>query len=154
MTKAKMPVDIRPIRAEDRSAWYELWTAYLEFYETTVSSDVYDKTFERLLGDDDRDFAGFLAWVDGKPVGLVHFLTHRHCWKIEDVIYLQDLYADPSVRGAGVGHALIEAVYSAGDSAGTPTVYWLTQDFNAQARKLYDRVANLTPFVTYQRAAA
>ena len=49
------------------------------------------------------------------------------------------------------GRALIEAVYAAGDAAGCPMVYWHTQDFNATARQLYDRVANLTPFIKYQR---
>lgn len=28
-------------------------------------------------------------------------------------------------------------------------VYWLTQHFNADARLLYDRVADLTPFIKY-----
>jgi GNAT superfamily N-acetyltransferase len=55
------------------------------------------------------------------------------------------------VRGTGAGRALIEAVYAAGDAAGCPTVYWMTQDFNAAGRRLYDRVAKLTPFIKYQR---
>ena len=67
--------------------------------------------------------------------------------------YLQDLYADPDVRGSGVGRALIEAVYAAADAANAPSVYWLTQDFNHQARKLYDRIGVLTPFIRYNRPA-
>ncbi|MDD9921010.1 MAG: GNAT family N-acetyltransferase, partial [Boseongicola sp.] len=58
---------------------------------------------------------------------------------------------DPDVRGQGIGRALIEAVYSAADDAGAPAVYWLTQDFNAEARKLYDRIGTLTPFIKYAR---
>ena len=50
-----------------------------------------------------------------------------------------------------MGRALIEAVYGAADERGAPSVYWLTQDFNETARVLYDRVANLTPFIKYQR---
>ncbi len=84
-------------------------------------------------------------------MGLVHFIFHRHNWKIEDVCYLQDLYADPAMRGSGVGRALIEAVYAAADSHGAPAVYWMTQDFNTTARKLYDRIGQLTPFIKYQR---
>lgn len=142
---------VRPLRPEDRDDWARLWTGYLDYYKTSVPQAVYDSTFARLLGDDPRDFNAFIAEVDGRPAGLVHYLFHRHCWKIEDVCYLQDLYADPSVRGTGVGRALIEAVYRAADEKGAPAVYWLTQDFNTEARKLYDRIAQVTPFIRYNR---
>ena len=92
-----------------------------------------------------------IALVDGKPVGLVHYIMHRTCWAVGDNCYLQDLYADPEVRGTGIGRALIEAVYAEADAAGAANVYWMTQDFNDTARRLYDRVARLTPFIKYQR---
>jgi GNAT superfamily N-acetyltransferase len=142
---------IRPLTAADEAEWRRLWTGYLEYYETSVPEEVYLTTFARLLGDDPHDFHGLVAEQDGKIVGLTHYLFHRHCWRIENVIYLQDLYVDPDARGTGAGRALIEAVYAAGDAAGCPTVYWLTQDFNAPGRRLYDRVASLTPFIKYQR---
>lgn len=149
-----MPVDIRPLTSADEAEWRRLWTDYLTFYEASVENAVYDSTFARLLGDDPADFNCLLACVDGKPVGLTHYLFHRHCWRIENVCYLQDLYADPHLRGHGIGRALIEAVYAAADSAGVQNVYWLTQDFNDTARQLYDRVAQVTPFIKYQRPAA
>jgi len=128
-----------------------MWTAYLEFYETALPPEVYETSFARLLGNDAHEFHGLIAEINGKPEGLVHYLFHRHMWKTENVIYLQDLYADPDARGKGVGRALIEAVYREADKAGCPSVYWLTQDFNAEARKLYDRIAKLTPFIRYNR---
>ena len=146
-----MNLRIRAIAAGDRSDWGRLWRDYLAFYETELPEAVYDSTFARLIGGDPQDFNGFLAVLDGRPVGLAHFLYHRHGWKIENTCYLQDLYADPDVRGTGVGRALIEAVYAAADAAGAPSVYWLTQEFNTQARQLYDRVGVLTPFVKYNR---
>lgn len=144
-------VSIRPLATADREAWARLWEAYLAFYETSVAPEVYDSTFSRLLGNDNQDFNAYVAELNGTLVGLVHYLFHRHAWKIENVCYLQDLYADPSVRGTGVGRKLIEAVYAAADDNGTPSVYWMTQDFNAEARKLYDRIGVLTPFIRYQR---
>lgn len=142
---------IRPIEPGDRRTWGDLWRAYLDFYETTLPEAVYDTTFARLLSPDHPDQNGLLAVKDGTPVGLVHYIYHAHNWRIERVCYLQDLYADPSVRGSGVGRALIEAVYARADADGCPAVYWLTQDFNTTARRLYDRVATLTPFVKYSR---
>lgn len=148
---AKSDIIIRELREDDRADWARLWTGYLEFYETAVAGEVYDSTFARLLDDDPRDHSALLAEVGGRPAGLVHYLFHRHAWRIEEVCYLQDLYADPEVRGMGVGRALIEAVYATADAHGAPQVYWMTQDFNTEARHLYDRIGQLTPFIKYQR---
>jgi GNAT superfamily N-acetyltransferase len=142
---------VRALRAEDEMVWRRLWKDYLAFYETTLPDAIYASTFDRLLGNDPRDFSGLVAEVDGKVVGLTHYLFHRHGWKVEEVCYLQDLYALPDMRGKGVGRALIEAVYAAADAQGAPSVYWLTQDFNDTARVLYDRVGVVTPFIKYQR---
>lgn len=140
---------IRPLVASDEPAWRDLWADYLRFYETEVSKDVYDTYFDRLIGNDPRDFNGLIAELNGKPVGLTHYLFHRHGWRIEDVCYLQDLYVDPVARGTGLGRKLIEAVYEQADSVGAGSVYWLTQEFNYTARQLYDRIAKKTPFIQY-----
>ena len=84
-------------------------------------------------------------------MGLVHFMFHRHCWRVENVCYLQDLFASPDARDLGVGRALIEAVYARADEAGCPVVYWNTAEDNATARRLYDRIAKKTQFIKYQR---
>ena len=144
-------LNIRPLQSSDHAEWRRMWTRYLEFYEATVPEEVYETYWARLLGDDPQDFEGLIAELDGKPIGFTHYVFHRHGWKIENVCYLQDLYVDPEIRGTGAGRALIEAVYAAADAKGSPSVYWLTQDFNETARKLYDRIGSLTPFVKYTR---
>lgn len=144
---------IRPLEVADEPAWRTLWTGYLAFYKATVPEVVYQTTFARLTGDDRQDFHARVAVRDGVPIGLVHYLFHRHCWRVENTVYLQDLYVSPDARGTGAGRALIEAVYQAADDAGCPSVYWLTQDFNTAGRQLYDRVGELTPFIKYQRPA-
>lgn len=142
---------IRPLRSDDRPQWAELWTDYLAFYKTSLPAEVFDSTFARLLSDDAHEFHALVAEADGRLVGLTHYLFHRHAWKIENTCYLQDLYARPETRGTGVGRALIEAVYKAADDNGTPSVYWLTLDFNTTARQLYDRIGVQTPFIRYNR---
>ncbi|MBD9374740.1 GNAT family N-acetyltransferase [Rhizobium sp. ARZ01] len=142
---------IRPVTQADEPDWRRLWTDYLTFYETTLPEEIYRSTFARLTEGGANEFAGLLAFHDGKPVGLAHYLFHRSCWTINNVCYLQDLYTDPEVRGIGVGRALIEAVYAKAAEAGTPEVHWMTQEFNATARRLYDRIAEKTPFIIYQK---
>lgn len=144
-------ITIRPIQPDDYAPWAVLWCDYLAFYDTTLPEAVYRSSFDRMLGDDARDFNGLLALDGDRPVGLVHYLFHRHGWKVEEVCYLQDLFTLPDMRGRGVGRALIAAVYDAADAYGAPSVYWLTQEFNASARILYDQVGAVTPFIKYQR---
>ena len=143
--------EIRPITAADSAEWRRLWRTYLAFYETELPEDVYATTFARLIDPEVRDYHGLLAVAGSVPVGLVHYIFHRHGWQVEDACYLQDLYVAPEARGTGAGRALIEAVYAAADAAGRPNVYWLTQETNAVARRLYDRVGQVTPFVKYRR---
>ena len=142
---------IRPIMAHDWPDWKRLWLGYLQFYDTEVTKEVYRTAFTRLTGDDPQDFHGLIALNHGRAVGLVHYLFHRHMWRVENVCYLQDLYTDPAHRGTGAGRALIAAVYQAADAAGVPQVYWLTQEFNHTARRLYDDMGVLTPFIRYNR---
>lgn len=144
-------LQIRPIQPGDATEWRRLWTLYLEFYESSVSEEVYSATFERINASEYHDIHGLLAIVNGRPCGLVHYLYHSHCWHVDPVCYLQDLYVDSELRGTGLGRALIEAVYAAADEAGCASVYWHTQHFNEVGRRLYDRVANLTPFIMYRR---
>ena len=98
-----MTVIVRDLRAEDEPQWRKLWTGYLEFYETSVPEEVYQTYFQRLLGDDPQDYHGLVAERDGELIGLTHYLFHRHGWRIENVIYLQDLYVSEAARGTGAG---------------------------------------------------
>ncbi len=146
-----MPATIRPLEPLDYEAWRSLWRGYLTFYRTSLSDAVYASTWDRLMGDGYYDARGLIAERNGRAVGLAHYYFQRHGWRVEDVTYLQDLYAEPEARGSGVGRALIEAVYAAADEAGCPTVYWTTEHDNDVARRLYDRVATVTKFIKYQR---
>ena len=44
-----MTLTIRNISAGDQPDWTNLWRLYLEYYQTSVSNEVYQKTFERLI---------------------------------------------------------------------------------------------------------
>ena len=146
-----MPVSIRPLEPKDKQAWLLLWGGYLEFYETSVSDEVTEGTWRRIV-DPAGPIHGFCAVdADGKLIGIVHYLFHPVTWAVSDRCYLEDLFVSPDARGSGAGRALIEAVYRAADKVGADQVYWLTAHSNATARQLYDRVAQVTPFVKYRR---
>lgn len=146
-----MDVTVRPMIAADHAAWAPLWGAYLTFYDSAVGDDVSKATFARLIDPSRTERSAFVAVLDDEIIGFVHYITHAHNWRLEDVVYLQDLFVTKAARGKGAARALIQRVYTTADASGTPSVYWMTQEFNHTARKLYDQVATLTPFVKYQR---
>lgn len=144
-----MAVSIRPVVASDEPEWRRLFLAYIAFYEAEVADDVVGATFDRVL---DGTFLGLLA-VDegGRPMGLAHVLIHPSTWSRSSYCYLEDLFVDPAARGAGIGRALIEAVYREADARVCSRTYWVTREDNATARALYDRLAVKSPFVQYRR---
>jgi GNAT superfamily N-acetyltransferase len=142
-------ITVRPLLESDYADWRKLWTAYLEFYNTVLPEEVYSLTGQRLFDRGAVEPKGCIAMVDGKPAGLTHYMFHRSCWAKADNCYLQDLFAEPDFRGAGVGAALIAAVREAAAERGVTNVYWMTHETNATARRLYDRVARRTGFIEY-----
>lgn len=141
---------VRPLRSADRAQWESLWYGYLRFYRQHLPAAVTNATFARLV-DEHTGPHGLVAEHDGRLVGFVHYLFHPSTWALNDSCYLEDLFVDPAARGGGVGRALIHAVYAAADLAQAASVYWMTQEFNAEGRALYDTLARRTSFIRYER---
>ena len=142
---------MRPLKLNDYDAWRPLWAAYLEFYETSVEDVIYRLTLNQLTSPEQPKQCAFVAEIGGDLVGIFHYIIHPHNWKAEEVLYLQDLFVQSDQRDKGVCRALIEAVYKAAGDQGSPTVYWLTQEFNQVVRRHYDSIATVTPFLKYTR---
>jgi len=142
--------EIRNLRADDRGQWQPLWDGYLRFYRQHLPAAVTDGTFARLIEPGVQPH-GLVAERQGTLVGFAHYLFHPSSWSLQPLCYLEDLYVDRQARGGGIGRALIHAVYAAADQAQACGVYWLTQEFNAAGRALYDTLARRTSFIRYER---
>jgi GNAT superfamily N-acetyltransferase len=142
---------IRPLQASDRAAWEALFKGYIHFYEAKVTDDIVEVAWQRLLAQEGGLLGLVAVDVNDRPIGLAHVLFHRSTWSPTTYCYLEDLYVDRAVRHHGTGRALIEAVYNEADKRGATRTYWATKEDNRQARRLYDRVAHLSPFVQYRR---
>lgn len=149
MHVSRAPVTIRPLSPGDQAAWQPLWRGYQSFYQVDIPPEVSAVTWRR-LNDPAEPMAGALAWSEATAVGLVHHIRHRSCWTTADYCYLQDLYVVPELRGTGVGRQLIEYVYALAREQGLNRVYWLTHETNAEAMRLYDRIAERSGFVQYR----
>lgn len=140
---------IRPLSASDHERWLLLWAGYLEFYETVLTPAQTDLTWARLLD------AGFnmnclVAEIHGVVVGFAQYVNRNSSWEEFETMYLEDLFVANDIRGNGVGEALIAELVRIGREKKSPRLYWVTNERNATARRLYDRVASKTPYIEYE----
>ena len=142
---------IRPARPDDWERWLPIWLSYHVFYKNDPSDEVTRTTWARFF-DPAEPMHALVAERGDRLIGATHYLYHRNTWMIAPVCYLQDLFTLPEARGRGVGRALIEAVYEKAREAGSPRVYWTTHETNAQARILYDKIAERSGFIQYRKA--
>lgn len=141
---------VRSVGEEERAAWEPLWRGYLEFYKASLPKQATDVAWRRLHDPNEPMFV-LGAYAGGKLMGFVHYLFHRSTWTPGNYCYLQDLFVAETARGLGLGRALIEAVEAEARKAGASRVYWLTQEDNAAARALYDKLAERSGFIQYRK---
>ncbi|GHO45821.1 GNAT family N-acetyltransferase [Ktedonospora formicarum] len=140
-------ISISNLDPSDRLAWEALFRAYIDFYQRVEPPEMYERAWHEFQKD--VHFHAFGAKLNGRLVGITHFLVHPSTTSL-DVCYLQDLFTAPEARGKGVARALIAAVADWAQARGCIRVYWHTQASNSTARHLYDKVAKNRGFIQYR----
>jgi len=144
---------VRPVAADARSAWEQLYRGYRDLYEKPHDPAVFE-TPRGWLMDPDHETRGLIAELSGEPVGVGHFRRFARPIDGGSGIYLDDLFTSPAARGSGAGSAILGRLAEIARDEGATLVRWITADSNATARSLYDRLAKQTPWVTYDLAPA
>ena len=98
-----MATTVRQVEISDKARWRELFAAYILFYESELSDEQYELTWNRIHSD--FNMHGLVAEQDGQIVGIAHYLFRPSTWAVNDFCYLEDLFVDPLVRGSGAGRA-------------------------------------------------
>jgi len=57
-------------------------------------------------------FEALIAWKGAQPVGLALYFSEFSTWRGSPGVYVQDLYVSAQTRGAGLGQALMQAVFA------------------------------------------
>jgi GNAT superfamily N-acetyltransferase len=132
-----MSISIRAALPADKQRWLVLWQGYIDFYQTELSAEQSELTWQRIL-DPEFNMKCAVALDDGVIVGFTTYSLQNSTWSENGHCYLEDLFVDSTVRGKGVGRALIEYVKSYAIENKCSRLYWNTDEDNATARKLYD----------------
>jgi len=141
---------IRAAQAKDEVSWRELWAGYIKFYRAEVTEEVTANTWKLIL-DPATQVNGLVAERGGKVIGICNYIFHDNTWSIKPICYLEDLYVDPAARGTGAAKKLILACEGKAKEMGAFRLYWLTQEFNAPARSLYDTIAARSSLIVYRK---
>lgn len=148
-----MSATIRPVTEADEQAWRRHWSAYNDFYKRTVAEDVTATTFARFLDPATQMFCAVAEEPSSQIIGFVTWFPHVSTSRIGPVVYLNDLFVDPTIRSKGVGGKLMDHVFEHSKrELGAESVYWLTQHFNHRAQLLYVKKGFKSDFAHYTKS--
>jgi GNAT superfamily N-acetyltransferase len=144
---------IRPVQRGDRTGWLRLWGEYHAHgpdAATELPGLITDATWDRFFQEHDPTEA-LVAELEARLVGFAHVVFHGSTSSPGQVCFLHDLFVEETMRGTGIGRALVEAVYARAKTAGARRVYWHVRETNAEALRLYDKVASHSGHVVYRK---
>jgi GNAT superfamily N-acetyltransferase len=139
---------IRPARTVDVDQWAELYRAYRAFYRLEPDEQVVNRVWA-WIEDPIHEVNCLVALAGSELVGLAHHRRFARPSSGTVGLFLDDLFTAPTARGSGVASALLQALSQLAERQGLSVVRWITSTDNDRARRLYDRTAALTKWVTY-----
>jgi GNAT superfamily N-acetyltransferase len=144
-------VEIAPITVEEFEELLPLIAAYQRFYEVEEVDEERNRAFFRRFLAPSQDGLLLGARRGGRLVGYACLYWHFSSLEAVETVLMNDLYVVESVRGQGVGRALIEATTEVARERGAPSVEWSTAPDNHTAQRLYDATgAERSEWVSYE----
>lgn len=144
-----MSLRVRSVAEGDQSVWRQMFDDYATFYKTSVPDGGHETVWSWIFDPEVEFWSDVVEDVDGNLIGFTQYQLMLRSLGGSKVCYLSDLYVAPESRGSGAGRALIDHVIGFAKASDIPNVRWLTQDFNHDARRLYDSYVSKSDFVLY-----
>jgi GNAT superfamily N-acetyltransferase len=146
---------VRPVGLDEFVPWSNLFRGYCDFYDVASSDEQLRQVWEWIHQDRCVDALVAVEVNEaGDEVGTLRGLAHvrEFCRTLRGTKggYLDDLFVDPDMRGTGVVDALFRGINDLAAERGWGVIRWITADDNYRARSFYDRVAQRTPWITYE----
>ena len=144
-----MTISIRAVTEADKDIWHRMFDAYADFYNTDIPQGAHATVWKWIFDPAEKFWCAVAMNENDQLVGFTQYqLMHRSLGGSK-VCYLSDLYVNPDYRGNGAGKALIDHVFTFAKPHRISNVRWLTQEFNSDARRLYDTYMQKSDFILY-----
>jgi GNAT superfamily N-acetyltransferase len=135
---AAAEIEIAPIAASELEELLPLIAAYQRFYKVKDIDDGRNRAFFRRFLGPSEDGLLLGARSEGRLIGYACLYWHFSSLEACESVLMNDLYVEGSLRGQGVGRALIEASAEVAREREVPFVEWSTAPDNETAQRLYD----------------
>jgi GNAT superfamily N-acetyltransferase len=143
---------VRPVRAEDRARWGEVYAQYNEHYGVPVRVEHQDLIWSWLM-DPDHQLEGWVALDQDdviRSVAHIRPFTRPLAGSVGG--FLDDLVVDQGARRSGAVDAMLLALAQIASDRNWTVMRWITADDNHRARMVYDAYATRTMWLTYDMA--
>ena len=139
MPAASNAIAIRPIAPADLGAVTSIYNQGIEDRIATLETDAKsDEEVTRWLTDRPARYAVLVAESEGRILGWAALNPYSHRCAYDGVADLS-IYIERSVRGKGVGHALLAALEERASALAFHKIVLFTFPFNAAGQTLYRR---------------
>ena len=140
---------IRDLLPKDKDQWEKLYRDYANFYKVEMNDKILN-TLWNWVNDKNHEIEAIVYEVDGNIVAFAHYRRMPRPLKGQDIGFLDDLFVDPDHRGQKIGEKILNELKKISKSKGWDLIRWITQNDNARAKSLSDRVAQKTSWDLYE----
>lgn len=133
-----MKFTIRKAKKDDMLAVLELIQELATFEKETNAVEVSVEDLQKDGFNNTPAFQCFVAEVNAKVEGIALVYNCYSTWKGK-ALHLEDLIVSESMRGTGIGTALLDEVVKYGHNLGVKRINWEVLDWNEPAITFYEK---------------
>jgi len=130
-------VTVRFATAADASRIHRLIVDLATYEREADQVEVTPAVLAAQLADERPPFEALVCEVDGETIGFALFFHNYSTWTGKRGLWLEDLYVEPSRRGAGHGRALLQELAKIAVQRDCARMEWPVLDWNEPARGFY-----------------
>lgn len=117
-----------------------VWDLILELAEYERLLDKVEGSLESLTDGLGKHFHCKVLEQEGQIIGYCLYFYNYSTFMTKPGLYIEDIYVQPSHRGAGLGRHMLEALAAEANAKGCGRMEWSVLDWNTPAIGFYEKM--------------